>query len=549
MRHVSIILEIVRLLRPVLLFTAFLSCQSFATNGQFNNSPRTEELIRHMSVRQKVGQLLIFGYAGTTADESLQRLLQEQQPGALITFGRNIQSLPQIAALNKQAQIWAKSKSKIPLLIMVDQEGGNVARLKVKRSLPSALALGETKDLDLIQQYGEALGEMMRHLGFNVNLAPVLDLSDPYSISFIGPRSFGVQPNDVGHSAFAFAKGLALGGVIPTAKHFPGHGGIVQDSHRETPKKLATLEELIEGDLVPFQKFANADFPRAVMMAHISYPQIDPSGTPAAFSSLFIHQVLRQKFRYDGLVITDDVEMSGANAAGPIEDRVVRAIEAGNDMVMVAWSVRRQRKAVEALMSAVRSGRISESRIDQSLKRIFAYKLQLQERDRENFKLVDDEAKLERLAERVKRFNFLKTANSNRQLRGSQMNRSALTIFASDPRFFAGFKQHYGQNVSFVHLTQRSQESLQEQLLQHPQQTFVYYASGAQTARWLNQLTADVKKRIIVVNTNQPGAINNAQGYFGVFQLNTSAPESGAWLAQFLTDPTADLKPFRIGEK
>jgi len=549
MRHGSIILEIGYRLRPVLFITALLSCQSFATNGQFTNSARVNELIHQMSLRQKVGQLLIFGYAGTSADESLQRLVQEQQPGALITFGRNIQTLPQIAVLNHQAQIWAKSKSKVPLLIMVDQEGGNVARLKVRRSLPSALALGETKDLALIQQYGEALGQMMRDLGFNVNLAPVEDLSDPNSISFIGPRSFGGQPNDVGQSAFAFAKGLATGGVIPTAKHFPGHGGIVQDSHRETPKKLATLEELIEGDLVPFQKFANADFPRAVMMAHISYPQIDPSGTPAAFSPLFIHQVLRQKLRYDGLIITDDVEMSGANAAGPIEDRVVRAIEAGNDMVMVAWSVRRQLKAADALMSAVRSGRITETRINQSLERILTYKLQLDSQNKHGFRLADDETRLELLAEKVKRFNFLKTASGNKQLRGSQINRSALTIFASDPRFFSGFKQRYGQNVNFIRLTQQSQESLQEQLLSHPQQTFVYYASGAQTARWLNQLTGDVKKRIIVVNTNQAGAIDNRQSYSGVFQLNTSAPESGAWLAQFLTDPTADLKPFRIGEK
>lgn len=536
-------------MRPVLLFAALLSCQSFATNGQFSNPTRADELIHHMTLRQKVGQLLIFGYAGTTADESLKHLLEQQQPGALITFGRNIKDLPQIAELNRQAQAWSKSISKVPLLVMVDQEGGNVARLKVRRPLPSALALGETKDLDLIQQYGEALGQLMRHLGFNVNLAPVLDLSDPNSISFIGPRSFGVQPNDVGHSAFAFARGLALGGVIPTAKHFPGHGGIVQDSHRETPKKLSTLEELIEGDLVPFQKFAGADFPRAVMMAHIAYPQIDPSGSPAAFSPVFIQDVLRKKFRYDGLVITDDVEMSGANAAGSIEDRVVRAIEAGNDMVMVAWSVRRQRRAVEALLTAIRSGRISEARVDQSLKRILNYKFHLESRDHDGATLATDQGLLERLAEKVKRFNFIKTANGNRRLRGSQIGRSTITIFSSDPRFFAGFRQRYGQNVKFVRLTQDSQERLQEELLQHPDQTFIYYASGAQTARWVNQLTSEVKRRIIVVNTNQPGAINNAQVFSGVFQLNTSAPESGAWLAQFLTDPTADLKPFRIGEK
>lgn len=530
-------------MRAVLLFAALFSCQSFATNGQTVPSTNVDHVIQSLTLRQKVGQLLIFGYAGTTFEPNqtllspLQKLIKEQQPGALITFGRNIKTLSQIAHMNQQAQIWAKEATGIPLLIMVDQEGGNVARLKVHRSLPSALALGETRDPQLIEQYGEALGVLMQQLGFNVNLAPVLDLSDPNSISFIGPRSFGMQPTDVGLSASAFARGLARGGVIPTAKHFPGHGGVVQDSHRETPRKLSTLEELVESDLIPFQKFAEADFPKAVMMAHIAYPQIDPSGTPAAFSPVFIERVLRQKFHYTGLIITDDVEMSGANIAGTIEDRVVRAIEAGNDMVMVAWSATRQRRAVEALVSAVESGRISEARLEQSLKRILSYKFKLNQKPYvfDPQKLAVEQARLESFAERVKRSNFAKTTLSNRRLRGSQTQRPTVTVLAADPRFYMEFRQQYGAKAHFEKLTPDSQEDLETQLLSHPEQTFIYYASGAQTARWLNQLTSEVKKRVIVVNTIQAGAIDNRQNYSGVFQLNTSAPESGAWLAQFLT--------------
>lgn len=546
-----IILEKCRWLRVILFMASLISCQSFATNDQSVTDQNAEKIIRGLSLRQKVGQLLIFGYAGKSADASLQRLLREQQPGALITFGRNIQSLPQIARLNRQAQAWARTNTGLPLMIMVDQEGGNVARLKVHRSLPSALALGETKDLTLIEQYGEALGKLMHQLGFNVNLAPVLDLSDPFSISFIGPRSFGVQPTDVGQAASAFARGLALARVIPTAKHFPGHGGVVQDSHHETPKKLSTLEELVEGDLIPFQKFAQADYPRAVMMAHISYPQIDPSGTPAAFSPVFIEQVLRQKFHYTGLIITDDVEMSGANAAGSIEDRVVRAIQAGNDMVMVAWSATRQRRALEALMNAVKSGKISQARIDQSLKRIVSYKLQMDQDPIESTRqLATEQTRLELFAEKVKRYNFMKAANANRDLRGSQIARPKVTVFASDPRFFTEFRHYYGAPVHYLRLTPQSQEDLEAELLNNTGQTFVYYASGVQTARWLNQLTGEVKKHLIVVNTIQAGAIQNRQNFQGVFQLNTSAPESGAWLAQFLTDPTVkEQKPFRIGEK
>ena len=210
-----------------------------------------------MSVRQKVGQMFIFGYSGARPDAALKRLIETEQPGcAWSAFTRNIVSLDQIGNLNQRVQTW----SKVPLLIMVDQEGGNVARLKVGTSLPSALSTGETNDPKLILQYATALGSLMAKLGFNVNLAPVLDLSDPQSISFIGPRSFGARPDGVGAIASAFAKGLANAGLVPTAKHFPGHGGIAADSHQMTPRKLSTLEELVDGDLVPFRYFAGIAF-------------------------------------------------------------------------------------------------------------------------------------------------------------------------------------------------------------------------------------------------------------------------------------------------
>lgn len=532
---------------------AFFPLFSFATNGQIDSIDQT---LRSMTIRQKVGQLLIFGYPGTAAQAPLKKLLQELQPGALITFGRNIQSLPQIAELNRQAQVWAKENSGIPLFIMVDQEGGNVARLKVRHSLPSALALGETNDPKLIESYGEAMGHLMAKIGFNVNLAPVLDLSDPKSVTFIGPRSFGRQPNNVGQIASAFSRGLAMAAVMPTAKHFPGHGGLAQDSHHMTPQKLATLDELSESDLVPFQNFCRSDYPRAIMMAHISFPQIDPSGTPSAFSPVFIQTVLRQKLHFDGLVITDDVEMSGANAAGSLEERVVRAIEAGNDMVMVAWDLKRQRRAAQAIFAALQSGRLSVARVDESVRRILEYKRRL-DFNRNNLQvsvaaqnLGQLQTRLESLAEKIKRYNFMKTANSNIGLRGSFVGRSRLTVFSSDPRFFGNFRGRYGSHLRFIRLTPTALEELETQMLENPQTTFVYYASGAQTARWLNQLTGDVKKRIIVVNTIEPGAIDNKQTYMGVFQINTQAPESGRWLAEFLTDPPSPrVRPFTISEK
>lgn len=493
--------------------------------------------------------MFIFGYSSKQADVQLKRMIEKDQPGALITFARNITTLDQISLVNQRVQAWSTAASGVPLLIMVDQEGGSVARLKVGTSLPSALALGETNDPALIRGYGQALGRLMAKLGFNVNLAPVLDLSDPQSISFIGPRSFGSRPDDVGSLASSFAEGLAAAGVVPTAKHFPGHGGIATDSHRVTPLKLSTLDELLTGDLVPFKHFARGVYPRAVMMAHISYPQIDPSGAPSAFSSVIIEDILRGRLGYDGLVITDDVEMAGASAVGSVEERTVRAIEAGNDMVMIAWSADRQQRARDAVLNAVHHGRISMDRINQSVRRILAYKQKLGVFPKPYETLAQLKSSVDSFSERIKRFNFAKTAKSNIPLRGYLEKNSPVTLLAADYRFFRNFENHYNGPVHFVHLRPDVREELERRLLARPNQLFVFYASGARTATWLNQLTPDIKKRIIVVNANQAGAIDNQRAFLGIFQMNTLAAEAGQWLARFLSEPKTDQNFVRIGDK
>lgn len=541
MPHTSNILDFMRGLRPVLAALLLLPLPLFATNGQ---PDAVDAQMAGMTLRQKVGQMFIFGYSGTQPDTGLKRLIEKEQPGALITFARNIITLEQIRSVNRQAQAWSQAISKVPLLIMVDQEGGNVARLKVGTSLPSALSLGETKDPNLIQDYAHALGLLMCKLGFNVNLAPVLDLSDPQSISFIGPRSFGGRPDGVAPLANAFAKGLADSGVIPTAKHFPGHGGIAADSHQTTPRKLSTLEELVSGDLVPFRYFASADFPRAVMMAHISYPQIDPSGAPSAFSSVLIEDVLRGRMKYDGLIITDDVEMNGANIAGTMEERSVRAIEAGNDMVMVAWSAQRQERSLEAVYKAVEDGTIPVARINRSVRKILEYKLRLRDHKEPQESVAMLRASLDKYSQHVKRYNFMKAVTANASLRGYLRHSAPVTLMASDRRFFENFTQQYRGPVRFLQLAPDVRDELETRILSSPSGIFVYYASGTRTARWLNQLTPDIKKHIIVVNANQAGMIDGRRGFLGIFQMNTLAAESGKWLAKFLTDRPSKHLPF-----
>ncbi|NJL23838.1 MAG: glycoside hydrolase family 3 protein [Calothrix sp. SM1_5_4] len=174
----------------------------------------------------------------------------------------------------------------------------------------------------------------------------------------------------------AYSKGLNAGGVLPTAKHFPGHGGTSQDSHQTTPRKMSSLEELQKRDFVPFEKFTEVIFPRAIMMAHLSLPKIDASGVPATYSSTIIKNQLRDVIGYDGLVITDDLEMSGAAIKGDIGERAIKAFLAGNDMLMLAGSPRNQRKAFLDMVKAVHSGRIPLSRLNESVTRILEAKSQ-----------------------------------------------------------------------------------------------------------------------------------------------------------------------------
>lgn len=497
-----------------------------------------QEKTADLTLEEKVGQLLVFGYSGTKPENSLKALIDAFHPGGIVTFGRNITSFDQIRDLNQKAQEYS---GKIPLLIMVDQEGGNVSRLKVRPPLPSALAIGQTGDVQLAEEFGLALGEFLKTLGFNMNLAPVLDLADPLKSTFVGPRSFGNAPDKVAELARAFARGQAQAGVAPTAKHFPGHGGISQDSHRLTPRKLSTLEELQKGDLKPFSLFAASEFPKAIMMAHLAFPQIDESGDPATFSHKFIRDILRGQLKFNDVIITDDVEMMGAEAVGSLEERVVRAIEAGNDMVMVAWSPDRQKRAYDALIQAVKSERISEARIDESVSRILALKKSTSKKPTEN--LFDLDARLAKLSAKIKLHNFNESASHLKNLNGMFSDRPAVTIFASDPRFHSQFKKWYGKSARFVRLTPESKPVLEQTLRSSKSSTFIYYASGGKTARWINQMPVEPKKRTILVNTIQAGAIENRQNYLGIFQLNTLAPEAGSWIAEFLTGPAKPRSP------
>lgn len=217
---------------------------------------KIEEKLARMTLEEKVGQMFVLGFRGQQIDGHIRGLIHKFKPGSFIVFRRNIRTPQQIFTLNKQIQELSLKEIGLPMLLMVDQEGGTVTRIKTNPAPPSALALGMTEDTKLVRDAGAITGKIVSLLGFNMNLAPVMDLSDPYQNSFIGNRSFGQNPQKVKLYGEAYSTGLADSGVIPTSKHYPGHGGVITDSHLALPKKLDTLEQLEKSALIPFDWFA-----------------------------------------------------------------------------------------------------------------------------------------------------------------------------------------------------------------------------------------------------------------------------------------------------
>lgn len=334
-----------------------------------------EYKLEKMSLAEKVGQLFQVGFHSKTADQEIKDLIENYHVGGVIYFGRNIDSLKQTAALSNSLQnIALNSGASLPLFISADQEGGAVTRIKGGTHFPGSMALGAAADPDLAKKTAVATAEELKSLGINVNLAPVLDVNNNSQNPVIGVRSFGAEPELVAELGAAYITGLQSKNVTATAKHFPGHGDTATDSHLDLPIINHSRQRLNEVELLPFKKAIAAGVD-SIMTAHIYFPTIEKEdGIPATLSKAVLTDLLRQELGFEGLIITDCMEMNAiANTFGTVEG-VIRTVEAGSDTVLISHSYQKQKKAIKALIKAVKSGRISENRIDQSVRRVLKLK-------------------------------------------------------------------------------------------------------------------------------------------------------------------------------
>ncbi|WP_352400582.1 glycoside hydrolase family 3 protein [Anaerotignum sp.] len=332
-----------------------------------------EKKIHSMSVEEKIGQLLMADFRSnldgsgmTVLRQDVADSIQGYHLGGVILFAENLDTLEQTQILIQEMQNAAKT----PLFIGIDEEGGLVSRLK-KSNIPhqTMLSPGEMKDPKEAEAAGKSIGETLYSMGVNVDFAPVADINTNPDNPVIGIRSYSDNPEEVAGMVCAFIKGLQNEGISATVKHFPGHGDTKADSHKAEVFVTHDLERLKAIEFVPFSKAIEAGV-AFVMVGHIKTPNATTDGLPATLSSQTI-ALLRDDLKYNGVVITDAMNMKAITEYYSVGESVVMSVLAGVDMVLMPGDID---EAYQSLLEATKEGRITAQRLDQSLHRILGLK-------------------------------------------------------------------------------------------------------------------------------------------------------------------------------
>lgn len=326
-------------------------------------------------LRRRIGQLVVFGFDGKTVSADAADLIQTHYLGNVILFNRNVESISQLQTLTRDLQGRARDSGQAwPLTISADQENGIVRRMPEEVPvLPGNMALGATQNVAFARSAGELTARMLLSLGINFNLAPVLDVNNNPDNPVIGVRSFSDQAQTVASFGTAMIEGLQSHGVIACGKHFPGHGDTNVDSHRDLPTIVHGMERLHSIELQPFRAAIDANID-VLMTAHVVFLAVEPDKIPATLSRRVLTELLREELGFKGVITTDCLEMNAISETVGVPAGAVQALKAGADLIMVSHRLDRQLATINAVMAAVRSGELSERRIDDAYQRVIALK-------------------------------------------------------------------------------------------------------------------------------------------------------------------------------
>ncbi|MBI3795467.1 MAG: beta-N-acetylhexosaminidase [Deltaproteobacteria bacterium] len=338
-----------------------------------------------MQPRDIIGRRFMVGIPHPTLDGHTRRLLQELQPTGVILFRRNYRDPETLAALCTEVHSLFSDYS---LLIALDHEGGRVHRLQPPFThFPPAATLGRIGSPDLARRVGFAMGQELSSIGIDIDFAPVFDVLTNPRNTVIGDRAFAADPQVVGLLGCAVMRGLREGGVIPCGKHFPGHGATLIDSHDDLPRDERGEADFMQTDLVPFRR-AIAEGAEMLMTAHVQYPALDAS-LPATLSPVIIGELLRRKLGFQGVVVTDDLDMGAIIRHFTIEQAAVDALRAGADLLLVCHKLERAIVARDACIRALSNGTLASQRIEQAEQRIAVLRQTQRHRQPRTMTLID----------------------------------------------------------------------------------------------------------------------------------------------------------------
>ena len=327
---------------------------------------RARTLVAGLSLRERAGQVIVASYAGTGAPSEL---VDRLHLGGVLPFSGNVTSARQITGVNRALQRSAARAGRTwPVLIGVDQEGGRVARVSTgATSFPTFMSAGAAGNPDLTRQVYAASGGELRAMGFNLDFAPDADVTAGPSDPAIGARSAGSSPEKVAAQVTAAMQGYTGAGVVPVIKHFPGHGSVTTDSHLGLPVQRRSRATLDAVDLVPFRRGIAAGA-SVVMVGHLDVRAVDP-GTPSSLSRKVVTGLLREDLGFNGVAFTDSLQMKAVSDRFGSAAASVRALNAGEDVLLMPPDPRAAR---DGIVAAVHSGRLDQARLDQAATRMVA---------------------------------------------------------------------------------------------------------------------------------------------------------------------------------
>ena len=384
----------IRSLAILLSAALLLGCVGCRTNSADTGSAaqtkptKTEEvqnIVDSMSLEEKVAQLFLvqpeaivdIGTA-TAAGDATKQAINKTPVGGFVYFSDNLQSEQQVQDMLRNVQKYSEDRIGLPAFLSVDEEGGTVARVASTgrfdvTDVGDMAKIGASGDVQQARQAGETIGSYLSELGFNLDFAPDADVLTNPDNTVVKKRSFGSDPRVVSDMSLAVAQGLEQHQVHSVYKHFPGHGATAGDTHQGYAYTDKTLDELKQSELIPFENAIqnNAAF---IMAAHISAPHVTGDDTPASLSETMITDILRGQMGYDGIVVTDAMNMGAVTEQYTSAQAAVKALQAGADLVLMPEDFQ---EAYQGVLDAVKDGTLTEQRINESVTRIVKVKVHM----------------------------------------------------------------------------------------------------------------------------------------------------------------------------